>query len=239
MKILVVDDDPSLIEVVTIALELQWEGIQVLTAADGEQGLGVFLRESPDITLLDVKMPVMDGWEMLRRARAVSSAPVIMLTARGDELARIKGLELGADDYLTKPFSHLELFARIKAVLRRTTRTAPTHVPTTFADGDLSIDLTTRQIMVAGAPVRLTPTEYRLLDVLVRNAGRVLSADLLLHKIWGEDERVGPAYLKTYISRLRHKLGDQADHPHYILTERGTGYRFARLPAPAPTLLSA
>jgi len=239
MKILIVDDDPTLIEVVTIALELQWEGLQVLTAADGEQGLGVFLRDSPDITLLDVRMPKMDGWEMLRRARAVSNAPVIMLTARGDELARIKGLELGADDYLTKPFSHLELFARIKAVLRRTTRNAPTHIPATFADGDLRIDLDLHQVTVGGAPVRLTPTEYQLLDLLVRNAGRVLPADLLLRKIWGMDERVGPAYLKTYISRLRHKLGDRAAHPHYIMTERGTGYRFARLPTPAPARLSA
>jgi DNA-binding response OmpR family regulator len=232
MKILVVDDDPGLVEVVTIALELQWEGLQVLTAADGEQGLEVFRRESPEITLLDVKMPHMDGWEMLRRAREISNAPVIMLTARGDELARIKGLELGADDYLTKPFSHLELFARIKAVLRRTMRLASSRAPLEVASGDLAIDLNARRVTVAGEPVRLTPTEYNLLDLLVRNAGRVLSADLLLRKIWGEDDRAGPAYLKTYISRLRHKLGDNADHPHYILTERGTGYRFARLPVP-------
>jgi DNA-binding response OmpR family regulator len=228
MKILVVDDDPALVEIVTIALELQWAGLQVLTAGDGEQGLALFIRETPDITLLDVKMPRMDGWEMLRRAREASTAPVIMLTARGDELARIKGLELGADDYLTKPFSHLELFARIKAVLRRTTRTGPGPVPHAFACGDLAVDLQQHQVTVAGAPILLTPTEYNLLELLVRNAGRVLSADLLLRKIWGDDDRAGPAYLKTYISRLRHKLGDDAERPHYILTERGTGYRFVR-----------
>jgi two-component system KDP operon response regulator KdpE len=117
-------------------------------------------------------------------------------------------------------------------VLRRTMRLASSHAPLEIASGDLAIDLNARRVTVAGEPVRLTPTEYNLLDLLVRNAGRVLSADLLLRKIWGEDDRAGPAYLKTYISRLRHKLGDNADHPHYILTERGTGYRFARLPVP-------
>ncbi len=236
MKILIVDDDRSIVEAITIGLELQWNDVQVISAPDGERGLEVFGAETPDLTLLDVNMPHVNGWEMLRRLREFSDAPVILLTARGEELDKVKGLELGADDYLTKPFSHLELFARIKAVLRRIEGITPVSARPAFVSGALAVNFDSREVQIAGREVKLTATEYNLLYLLVRNAGRVLTFDTLLAKVWGDEYRSETDYLKTYISRLRRKLGDDHEHPHYILTERGTGYRFARpLPlAPAP-----
>jgi DNA-binding response OmpR family regulator len=230
MKILIVDDDRSIVEAVTIGLELQWNEVHVLSASDGEQGLDVFGQEAPDLTLLDVNMPRMNGWDMLRRLREFSDAPVILLTARSEELDKVKGLELGADDYLTKPFSHLELFARIKAVLRRAEGIAPVSALPSFVSGDLAIHFDSREVTRGGQPVKLTPTEYNLLYLLVRNAGRVLPFGTLLTKVWGDDYRSETDYLKTYISRLRRNLGDDSEHPRYILTERGLGYRFAAPP---------
>jgi DNA-binding response OmpR family regulator len=234
MKILIVDDDRSIVEAVTIGLELQWEDVQVVSAPDGEKGLDLFAQESPDLTLLDINMPRMNGWEMLRRVREVSDAPVILLTARGEELDKVKGLELGADDYLTKPFSHLELFARIKAVLRRVEGIAPASALPSFVSGNLTVNFDSREVTVGGEPVKLTPTEYNLLYLLVRNAGRVLTFDTLLARVWGDEYRSETDYLKTYVSRLRRKLGDDPEHPRYIITERGTGYRFARAATPSP-----
>jgi two-component system KDP operon response regulator KdpE len=239
MKILIVDDDRSIVEAVSIGLELQWNDIQVLVAADGEKGLDLFSKESPDLTLLDVNMPRMSGWEMLKRVREFSDAPVIMLTARGEEMDKVKGLELGADDYLTKPFSHLELFARIKAVLRRADSVAPVNALPSFISGDLTVNFDSREVTVDGQPVKLTPTEYNLLYLLVRNAGRVLPFETLLTKVWGDEYRGETDYLKTYVSRLRRKLGDNPDHPRYIITERGAGYRFARSTVPAASRIRA
>jgi DNA-binding response OmpR family regulator len=233
MKILIVDDERSIVEAITIGLELQWQDVQVLSAADGEMGWQTFAQESPDLTLLDVNLPRLSGWEMLRRVREVSDAPVIMLTARGEELDKVKGLELGADDYLTKPFSHLELFARIKAVLRRVDATAPVGAHPSFTSGELAINFDSHEVTMSGEPVKLTPTEYSLLYLLVRNAGRVLPFETLLARVWGDEYRGATDYLKTYISRLRHKLGDNSQQPRYILTERGTGYRFARGKTPS------
>ncbi len=228
MKILIVDDEPSIVEAITIGLELQWEDVHVISAPDGETGWQKFIQEAPNLTLLDVNLPHMSGWEVLTRVREVSDAPVIMLTARGEELDKVKGLELGADDYLTKPFSHLELFARIKAVMRRASAVAPASGLPSFVSGDLSVNYDSHEVTVGGQPVALTPTEYNLLYLLVRNAGRVLPVETLLARVWGDEYRDQTDYLKTYISRLRHKLGDPSEHPHFILTERGTGYRFAR-----------
>jgi two-component system KDP operon response regulator KdpE len=239
MKILIVDDDRSIVEAVSIGLELQWNDIQVLVAADGEKGLDLFSKESPDLTLLDVNMPRMSGWEMLKRVREFSDAPVIMLTARGEEMDKVKGLELGADDYLTKPFSHLELFARIKAVLLRADSVAPVNALPSFISGDLTVNFDSREVTVDGQPVKLTPTEYNLLYLLVRNAGRVLPFETLLTKVWGDEYRGETDYLKTYVSRLRRKLGDNPDHPRYIITERGAGYRFARSTVPAASRIRA
>ncbi len=234
MKVLIVDDDRGIIEAITIGLELQWQDVAVCSAPDGEQGLGVFATESPDLILLDINMPRMNGWEMLRRVREVSDVPVLLLTARGEELDKVKGLELGADDYLTKPFSHLELFARIKAVLRRTEGMTPASALPSFVSGALAVNFDSREVTVEGAPIKLTPTEYNLLYLLVRNAGRVLPFETLLARVWGDEYRSEIDYLKTYISRLRRKLGDTSEQPRYIQTERGVGYRFTRPTAPAP-----
>ena len=241
MKILIVDDDPGIVEALTIGLEFQDPTVKVLRAPDGEQGLRLFHQESPDVTLLDVNMPRMSGWEVLERIRATSAAPVIILTARSEELDRVKGLELGADDYLTKPFSHLELSARIRAVLRRAAATGLPGAGPSFITGALEINFDRREVTVAGRPVKLTPTEYRLLYLLVRNAGRVLPGGTLLSRVWGAQHPAETDYLKTYVSRLRRKLGDEAEQPRYIFTERGSGYRFARptdaVPAPAAARL--
>lgn len=229
MKFLIVDDDKSIVEAVTIGLQFQWQDAEVFTAPDGEQGLEMFFELSPDVTLLDINMPRMSGFELLQRIRELSDAPVLMLTARGDEMSKVKGLELGADDYLVKPFSHLELFARIKAVLRRAELPAPVSAAPSFVSGDFAMNFDSREVTVSGEPVKLTPTEYKLLYQLVRNAGRILPFDTLLSKVWGDEYRGDMDYLKTYISRLRKKLGDDPENPHYILTERSVGYRFARI----------
>jgi two-component system KDP operon response regulator KdpE len=152
-----------------------------------------------------------------------------MLTARGDEMSKVKGLEMGADDYLTKSFSHLELFARIKSVLRRAELPAPISALPQFVSGDMTVNFDSREVTVAGAPVKLTPTEYKLLYQLVRNAGRVMPFETLLSKVWGDEYRGDMDYLKTYVSRLRKKLGDDPDNPHHIITERSVGYRFVRI----------
>jgi DNA-binding response OmpR family regulator len=234
MKFLIIDDDKAIVEAVTIGLQFQWQDAEVHSAPDGEQGLRRFADVAPDVTLLDVNMPHLSGFEVLQRIREVSDAPVLMLTARGDEMSKVRGLELGADDYLVKPFSHLELFARIKAVLRRADLQAPVSAAPSFVSGEIAINFDSREVTVKGAPIKLTPTEYKLLYQLVRNAGRVLPFDMLLGKVWGDEYKGDMDYLKTYISRLRKKLGDDSDNPQYILTERSVGYRFARL-APGST----
>ncbi|MFL5735227.1 MAG: response regulator transcription factor [Chloroflexia bacterium] len=233
MRFLIVDDDKSIVEAVTIGLQFQWQDAEVYSAQDGDQGLKMFLDQSPDVSLLDVNMPYMSGFELLQRIREVSDAPVLMITARGDEMSKVKGLELGADDYLVKPFSHLELFARIKAVLRRAEMPAPVSAAPQFTSGEVAVNFDSHEVTVNDKLVKLTPTEYKLLYQLVRNAGRVLPFDMLLGKVWGDEYRGDMDYLKTYVSRLRKKLGDDPENPRYILTERAVGYRFARLPGPA------
>jgi two-component system KDP operon response regulator KdpE len=233
MKFLIADDDKAIVEAVTIGLQFQWQDAEVHSAFDGEDGLRKFLDLTPDVTLLDINMPYMSGFEVLQQIRKVSDAPVLMLTARGDEMSKVKGLEGGADDYLVKPFSHLELFARIKAVLRRAELPAPISAIPSFTAGDVTVHFDSHEVTVKGETVRLTPIEYKLLYQLVRNAGRVLPFDSLLSKVWGDEYRGDMDYLKTYVSRLRKKLGDDSENPHYIVTERSVGYRFMRQ-APSP-----
>ena len=232
MKLLVVDDDRNIVEAVTLGFQLQWQECEVITAYDGEKGLDLFFEEQPDVVILDVALPEMNGFEVLRRIRQVSDVPVLMLTAKGEEMDKVKGLELGADDYITKPFSHLELFARIKAVLRRAELPPPISAAPSFSVGELAINFESRTVTLRGRPIKLTPTEYNLLYHLVRNAGRVLAHETLLAKVWGDEYRNDVDYLKVYVSRLRNKLEDNPDRPRYILTERGLGYRFSR---PVPT----
>jgi len=225
MKILVVDDDPQILEALTVGFQLQWQGITVVTASNGDAAIQTFFEQLPDVVVLDVALPRKSGYEVLKEIRRVSDVPVIMLTARGEEIDQVRGLELGADDYVVKPFSHLALLARIKAVLRRAEMPPPVRNAPDFMAGDLAINFHSRQVTVRGEPVKLTPVEYKLLSHLVRNAGRVVSHQSLINQIWGEEDDATTAQLKVFISRLRSKI-ETKDGPRYIETERGFGYRF-------------
>jgi two-component system KDP operon response regulator KdpE len=227
MKVLVVDDDPRLREALEVGVQLQWEDSEVVSASDGESGLNRFFDEEPDVVLLDVTMPRMNGFEVLKAIRQVSDVPVIMLTARGEDIDQVRGLELGADDYVSKPFSHLALMARIKAALRRAELPPPVQALPDFQAGDLAIHFQNKEVTIAGETVKLTPVEYKLLYHLVRNAGHLLPHQALLDRVWGSDYTASPEYLKVFVSRLRAKLR-RSGGPDYIETERGRGYRFVR-----------
>jgi len=222
----VVDDEPDLVESVALGLTLQWREVEVLSAASADEALDVVERESPDIILLDIGLPDRDGFEVLRELRQFSDVPVVMLTARDDAMDKVKGLELGADDYVTKPFNHLELMARVRAVLRRHDMPPPASRSPSFRSGDLEVDFARQEVRLRGERVELTPTEYKLLYHLVRNAGHVLQHGTLLAKVWGREYIDETDYVRVYIRRLREKLGDDPEHPRYIQTERRLGYRF-------------
>jgi DNA-binding response OmpR family regulator len=227
ITVLVADDEPRLVDVVRLNLEL--EGYRVIAAANGLEALERLKANLPDLVVLDVMMPEMDGFETLRRIREVSSVPVLMLTVRSEEADRIRGLEIGADDYLSKPFSPRELQSRIKALLRRTFMPAPARKTRIVVDEDLTIDFHSVAVWVRGEKVTLRPTEYRLLYHLVNNAGRLMTHETLLSKVWGSEYRDESHYLRLYITYLRQKLERDPAHPRYILTERGMGYRFCEL----------
>jgi DNA-binding response OmpR family regulator len=222
--ILVVDDEPDLLNAVRLYLED--EGYQVLTATNGEEALAKVRTRLPDLIVLDVMMPQMNGFEALGEIRHISNVPVIMLTVKGEESDKVRGLGLGADDYVTKPFSQRELLSRIQAVLRRAE--TPAFVPRTkiVVDDDLTIDFSRNEVWLKGQKVQLTPTEYRLLYHLVSNPGRILSHESLLAKVWGHEYRDEDHYVRLYITYLRQKIEPDPAHPKYILTERGLGYRF-------------
>lgn len=231
--VLVVDDEPRLVNFMRMNLEL--EGCRVITATNGRDALERARDALPDIVLLDIMMPGMDGFEVLRRLREWSTVPVIVLTAKDDEDDRIRGLELGADDYMGKPFSHRELVSRIRAVLRRHLIQPPTQQTQVRIDDRLTIDFGKREVLVEGKPISLRPTEYRLLYHLVQNAGWVMPHDTLLAKVWGPEYSGESHYLRLYITYLRQKIEPEPAHPRYILTERGVGYRFIDYHHTAPT----
>ena len=225
MKILIVDEEPDVVRLITVSFGMQQPNWQVISAGDAEEAFAALEHEQPALVLLDVGLPDIDGFQILEHIRRYSDVPVIMLTVRDDELSKVRGLELGADDYITKPFSHLELLARVRAVLRRTQTLPLTHEETLVFD-DLVIDFARREVTKGGEQVRLTTTEYRLLYHLVRNAGQVLPHETLLARVWGREYTDEINYLKVYISRLRAKLEADPHHPQYILTEYGLGYWF-------------
>jgi len=222
--ILIVDDEPRMVRFVRMNLEL--EGYRVTEAGTGMETLEKVRDELPDLVLLDVMMPEMDGFETLERLREISTVPVIMLTVKGDEADRIRGLELGADDYVTKPFSPRELASRIKAVLRRAEMPSPVARTVIPIDDRLQVDFPQREVIVEGQRVRLRPTEYRLLYHLVNNAGWVMTHEMLLSKVWGYEYRDESGLLRLYITYLRQKIEPDPANPRYIFTERGIGYRF-------------
>ena len=222
--VLVVDDEPRMVRFVRMNLEL--EGYQVAEAGSGIEALEKVRDDLPDLVVLDVMMPEMDGFETLEHMREISTVPVIMLTVRGDEEDRIRGLELGADDYVTKPFSPRELASRIRAVLRRAEMPSPVAKTAIRIDDRLEIDFRKREVIVDGVPVSLRPTEYRLLYHLVNNAGWVMTHEMLLSKVWGYEYREEAGLLRLYITYLRKKIEPDPGDPRYIFTERGVGYRF-------------
>jgi DNA-binding response OmpR family regulator len=223
-RILVVDDEVRMVRF--IRLNLEHDGFQVIEAYNGMQALERMRTNLPDLVLLDVMMPDIDGFEVLRTIREISQVPVIMLTAKGEEDDRVRGLELGADDYITKPFSPREMVSRVRAVLRRTeTTTSITH-GLIEVDEHLKINFDRREVWLDGVLVQLRPTEYRLLYYLVQNAGWVLTHDQILAKVWGYEYRDEPHYVRLYINYLRKKIEEDPANPKYILTERGVGYRF-------------
>src|SRR5512139_1116529 len=223
-RILVVDDEERMVRF--IRMNLEHDGFQVSEAFNGKQAIQRLRDINPDLILLDVMMPDIDGFEVLETIREASSVPVIMLTAKGEEDDRVRGLKLGADDYITKPFSPRELVSRVRAVLRRTEMTAGTTHGLIEVDDRLKIDFDRREVWVEDKLVKLRPTEYRLLYHLVQNAGWVITHDQLLAKVWGYEYRDEPHYVRLYINYLRKKIEKDPANPQYILTERGVGYRF-------------
>jgi len=227
MTILIVDDEPRIRDFVRMNLEM--EHYRVIEAGDGLDALEQLREHLPDLVILDVMMPEMDGFETLRAIREVSTIPVIMLTVRQDEHDRIRGLDLGADDYVAKPFNPRELLSRIRALLRRSLMPPPARKTEIVVDDDLKLDFSRREVTVRGKKVVLRPTEYRLLYHLVNNAGRLMTHETLLSKVWGHEYRDEAHYLRLYITYLRQKIEKDPAHPQYILTERGVGYRFKEL----------
>ena len=225
MRILIVDDEPDVIKVISMSFRMQQPAWEIISAEEGPEALKLLEQERPDVVLLDIGLPDMSGLEVLKSIRVFSDVPVIMLTVRDDELSKVQGLELGADDYVTKPFSHLELLARVRAVLRRA-QSLPLAQEHPFTSGDIHLDFARRELGVRGQPVPLTGTEYRLLYHLIRNAGRVMTHEALLARVWGREYTDEISYLKSYISRLRNKLESDPHNPEYILTEYGVGYWF-------------
>ncbi len=224
-RILVVDDEPRMIGFIRMNLEL--EGYQVLEAHNGLEALEAIRTQLPDLVLLDVMMPELDGFETLRMLREFSSIPVIMLTAKGEEDDKVYGLELGADDYITKPFGSRELSSRVRAVLRRAEM--PSAAPEQAIlkiDDRLSVDFNRREVIVEGNHIKLRPTEYRLLYHLIENAGWTVPHEQLLAKVWGYEYRDETHYVRLYVNYLREKIEEDPANPKYILTERGVGYRF-------------
>jgi DNA-binding response OmpR family regulator len=222
--ILVADDEARMRRFMRMNLDL--EGYRVIEADNGMEAVNRVRDDLPDLVLLDVMMPEMDGFEALRLIRETSNVPVIILTVKGEEDDRVRGLELGADDYVTKPFSPRELASRIKAVLRRAEMPTPAEQSIIRVDDRLQIDFNRRQVIVDGKEIKLRPTEYRLLYHLVSNAGWTLPHETLLAKVWGHEYRDETHYLRLYITYLRQKIEEDPAHPNYILTERGLGYRF-------------
>jgi two-component system KDP operon response regulator KdpE len=224
--ILVVDDEPRLVRFVRA--NLQSVGYEVITTAQGRAAINLTELKQPNLIILDIMLPDIDGFEVCKRIREFSMVPIIMLTAKAEEADKVKGLDLGADDYLTKPFGAQELLARARAVLRRVELSEGVRPQPVFACGGVQVDFVQRRVTVQGQEVRLTPTEYKLLYQLAINAGRVMLHEDLLRKVWGPEYENEIGYLRVYISRLRRKIEKNPDQPQYIRSEPGFGYVFAQ-----------
>jgi len=220
-RVLIVDDEPQLVR--ALGINLRARGYEVTSAAGGGSGLALAAKSPPDLVVLDLGLPDVEGVDVVRGLRAWCTAPILVLSARHEEAAKVAALDAGADDYVTKPFAMGELLARIRAALRRASPAEDTAVVTTSA---FSVDLAARKVTTAGGEVRLTPTEWHLLEILVRNPGRLVSQRQLLQEVWGPAYTTETNYLRVYVAQLRRKLEPEPSKPRYLVTEPGIGYRF-------------
>lgn len=227
MKVLLIEDDENIAASISLCFEFRWPEAEVIATTEGTKGIEMTESESPDIIILDLNLPDIDGLDVLKQIRLFSDVPLIILTIRDVEMDKVKGLEMGADDYIVKPFSALDLLARVKATLRRAgmRSLAKEDIPP-FIAGNLTINFFAREVSIGGKPVQLTPTEYKLLYTLVRNKGRTVTHEALQRQVWGSAEYVDSSTVKKYIYQLRTKLGDTSTPPQMILSERGVGYKF-------------
>jgi two-component system KDP operon response regulator KdpE len=221
VKILIADDDPQILRALRITLTAR--GYEVVTASDGREALRLAAEAHPDIVVLDLGMPGLTGIEVIEGVRGWSTVPILVVSGRSDSLDKVLALDAGADDYVTKPFAADELLARIRALARRTPSATDEPV---VSFGDVTVDLAARSVSRAGAPVRLTPTEWRLLEVLVRNPDRLVTRETLLTEVWGPQYTTDTGYLRLYLGQLRKKLEAEPSKPRFLLTEAGMGYRF-------------
>jgi DNA-binding response OmpR family regulator len=226
MKMLIVEDNPELLGPMSMTFKLRWPDLSIVHAGTGGKGVELAETELPDVIILDINLPDMDGYEVLRQIRLFSDVPVLFLTVRGDEMDRVRGLEMGADDYIVKPFSALELLARVHSAMRRGGREHLEEGALPFVSGGLTINFSTKEVMLENNPVHLTSTEYQLLYHLVRNEGRFVDHHTLETRIWGQRGVVENSVLRRYIYQLRHKLNDKP--PRIIVSEIGKGYKFVR-----------
>ena len=230
MKVLVIDDAPELQEMVSLCFEMRWPQSTILTAETGEKGIQLAQSSSPDIIVLEINLPDRDGFQVCREIRSFSDVPIIMLTVRSDDQDIVKGLEWGADDYITKPFSYIQFLARVQAVIRRSQSLPLGRTEQPVITNDLTIHFDTREVEVRGQPVKLTNIEYNLLFHLVKNAGKPLSTSMLLAKVWGPQYRNTSYLPKVHIQHLRQKIERDPANPRLITTERGVGYKFVMVP---------
>lgn len=230
MKVLLIEDSPEIINGVSLTFKLRWPEAALVSTDCGTKGIEMVETETPDIIILDINLPDMTGFEVLENIRRFSDVPIIVLTVRGDEVDELRGLEMGADDYITKPFSPANLLTRVRAVLRRTGTRRPEEeeLPQMVA-GDVTINFSAREVLRDDERLHLTPTEYKILCYLARNSGKVVSQESIKQYVWGSEARyVDGSTLKRYIYQLRTKLGDDADNPRLIFNERGMGYRLVK-----------
>lgn len=230
MKALFIEDSQEIVNVVSLTFGLRWPEATFLSADEGAKGIKMVETESPDIVILDINLPDMSGFDVLERIRLFSDVPIIILTVRGEQIDELTGLEMGADDYIVKPFGPANLLTRVRAVLRRSgiRDREEANLPPMVA-GDLTIDFSSREILRGNGRANLTPTEYKVLFCLVRNEGKTVPQDVIKQQVYGNEARyVDSTTLKRYIYQLRNKLGDTADRPRLIFNQRGVGYRFVR-----------
>ncbi len=229
LRILIAEDEPEMVEALTLSLRFQWPDCELAIAVTGAEALQLAAERNRDLMLLDIGLPVVDGYDVLRDLRRVSTVPIIVVSGRQDELDKVRALELGADDFVSKPFGHMELLARVKAVLRRSAQSnGAGHVA--YYDGYLGLDFASRRVTIADHELNLTPQEYGLLQQLVGSAGHTVPHEVLLSKVWGTDGESERGSLRVYMRRLREKIEHNPTDPKYLLTDRAVGYRFQPSP---------